>query len=200
MSHDANDTAAFALLLIDVQKDFWREPMSMTLPAYEQNVAALLDLCRRQGFDVIHLRALFGNDRSDWMVKYRLSGRIPCIAGSAGAEVLSCASALPQEKIIRKQSFDGFFNDELTRHLQENGKRYLLMAGLVTSVCVLLTAASAAQRGFLVSLVEDCCADSAEAHEHTLDRYPFVFGRTRLARIKADLPAWRADIEKIDVE
>lgn len=200
MSPDDNDTGAFALLIIDVQKDFWREPMSMTLPAYEHNVAALLDLCRRQGIDVIHLRALFRRDQSDWMVKYRLLGRIPCIAGSAGAEVLPCAAALPQEKIISKQSYDGFFNNELARHLQENGKRYLLVAGLVTSVCVLLTAASAAQRGFLVSLVEDCCADSAEAHGHTLEAYPFVFGRTGLARILADLPAWRADIEKIDVE
>ena len=38
-----------------------------------------------------------------------------------------------------------------------------------------LTAAAAAQRGYLVSVIEDCCADKPEAHVHTLERYPFIF-------------------------
>ena len=62
------DWDAFALLLIDVQEDFWTEVMSIAFPDYGENVASLLALCRNQGIDVAHLRAQFREDQSDWMV------------------------------------------------------------------------------------------------------------------------------------
>ena len=53
-----------------------------------------------------------------------------------------------------------------------------LAAGLRTSTCVLLTTASAMQQAGLVALVADCCADEPHAHNHTLERYTFLFART----------------------
>ena len=60
----------------------------------------------------------------------------------------------------------------------------------MTSVCVLLTAAAAAQRGYLVSVVEDCRADKPEAHGHTLERYPFVFYVTAVDDIVTSRDDW----------
>ncbi len=100
--------------------------------------------------------------------------------------------------MIVKQTFDGFLNDELQAWLQANGKRYVLVAGLVTSVCVLLTAASAAQRGYLVSVVEDCCADNPEAHVHTLERYPFVFDVTSIDDIVASRDEWLEKLTELE--
>ena len=165
----------FALLLIDVQRDFWTEGMSIAFPDFDARVASLLSLCRREGIDVIHLRAEFRKDKSDWMVRYLFDDTIPCVAGTAGAKRFDFAAERDDEVVITKQTFDGFLGTDLQQVLQEAGKRYVLAAGLVTSVCVLMTAAAAAQRGYLVSLIEDCCADTPEAHVHTLERYPFVF-------------------------
>lgn len=188
----------FALLLIDVQQDFWSEETASAHPKFESRVASLLALSREQGLDVVHLRAKFKEDRSDWMQRYRLLDRIPCINGTPGAEVLPSAQEAAGETVIYKQSFDGFENAQLDTYLKQRGKRFLLIAGLVTSVCVLLTAATAAQRGYLVSLVEDCCADEPQAHAHTMQRYPFVFGKTSVAQIVAYRDRWLAELRRCE--
>jgi nicotinamidase-related amidase len=183
MPHSAGSWDSFALVLVDVQRDFWREEMSVPLAHYEKKVSELLACCRHERIDVVHLSAGFKPDRSDWMVRYLFEDRIPCIEGTPGAETFGFAAPRADEKRFRKQSFDGFLVPDFSRHLHSNGKRFLFIAGLVTSVCVLFTAASAAQRGYLVTLVEDCCADSPEAHAQTLERYPFVFERTTAGQI-----------------
>src|SRR5829696_809980 len=90
---------------------------------------------------------------------------------TAGIEPLPFASEHVGETIILKHTFHGFQTPELEQYLHQRGKRFVLTAGLLTSTCVLLTTASAMQKGFLVALVEDCCADEPNAHKHTLERY-----------------------------
>lgn len=197
MNAKSGNWESFALLLIDNQHDFWTEEMSQTFADYEKNVSRLLEVCRHEGIDVVHLRARFQQDESDWMVKYKYLGRIPCVAGTPGVEIFPFAQDEPGEFVIYKQSFDGFLKPALPAYLEKNRKRFLLLAGLVTSVCVFLTAATAAQRGYLVGIVEDCCADSPEAHNHTLQRYPFIFDRTSVDQLTADHGKWLEDLDRL---
>ncbi len=187
----------FALLLIDVQQDFWGEKMAEVFPHFPANVARLLEVCRREGIEVVHLRARFQPDRSDWMVKYRLRGSIPCVEGTPGAETLPFALERPGEAVIVKQTFDGFQKTGLLEYLTEKGKRFLLTAGLVTSTCVLFTTVSAAQNGFLTAVVEDCCADEPLVHEETLDRYRFIFDRITVEAIPGRQGEWLADLRAL---
>jgi len=198
VNNETRNWDAFALLLIDVQKDFWADDMSQDFADYEKNISRLLALCRHEGIDIVHVRARFLKDRSDWMAKYRLLDRIPCIEGTPGVEVFPSAQSAPGEFVIYKQSFDGFRKPALPAYLEKNGKRFLLVAGLVTSVCVFLTAASAAQRGYLVGIVEDCCADKIAAHDHTLQQYPFIFDRTSVDQITASCDEWLAQLDRLD--
>jgi len=188
----------FALLLIDIQRDFWSERAAHVHPDFPATIAALLSVCRLEGIDVIHLRASFRADRSDWMPNYLLRGRTPCVQGTAGIEPLPFASANVGETILRKHTFDGFQNPELAQYLHQRGKRFVLTAGLRTSTCVLLTTASAMQKGFLVALVEDCCADEPNAHNHTLERYTFIFERTPVGLISSHHAEWMAALEQLD--
>jgi nicotinamidase-related amidase len=191
---EREDWSAFALLLIDVQKDFFYDDIARAFPDFERNTAELLKLARAEGIDVVHVHAVFQPDGSDWMARYRLQGKIPCIAGTPGAAVLPCATPLPGEKLFIKQTFDAFLNPALDPWLREHGKHFLLVAGLVTGVCDLLTAAAAAQRGYLVALVEDCCGDRPATHQHTLERYPGIFERVGWSGIAARRAAWLADL------
>jgi nicotinamidase-related amidase len=194
------DWSEFALLLIDLQRDFWpKEPkLAQFFPEFPDRVARLLALCRGEGIEVVHLRAIFQPDMSDWMACYKLRGCIPCVAGTPGVETVPCAMEAPGEAVIVKQTFDGFHNPQLADHLHQKGKRFLLVAGLVTSTCVLLTAASAAQLGFLAAVVDDCCADQPAAHEETLDRYQFIFDRVTVDRIPQRHAEWRAQLDTLD--
>ncbi len=184
----------FALLLIDVQNDFWSGDFTQHFPQFPENIVQLLNFCRTVGIEVIHIRAIFKPDMSDWMVRYKLRKRIPCVEGTVGAEVAPFAQALPGEKVVIKHSFDGFLAPELLPYLQQTGKRFLLVAGLVTSTCVLFTTVSGMQNGFLTAIVEDCCADEPSWHEHTLDTYQFIFKRTQLALLSSDYEKWLADL------
>jgi ureidoacrylate peracid hydrolase len=188
----------FALLLIDVQRDFWSERAAQLHPDFPANIATLLTLCRHEGIEVIHLRASFKADMSDWMPKYRLRGAIPCVQGTAGIEPVPFAIENVGEPIILKHTFDGFHNPELGQYLHQRGKRFVLTAGLLTSTCVLFTTASAMQQGFLAAVVEDCCADEPNAHQQTLDRYTFIFERTTVGLITSRHSEWLAALKKLD--
>lgn len=111
---------------------------------------------------------------------------------------MSCAAPDPGETVIIKQSFDGFLSARLEHVLQENKKRFLLVAGLITSVCVLFTATSAAQRGYLVALLEDCCADNLfNIHNAVLNNYPFVFDRATADSLVENHDRWMSQLQKI---
>ena len=191
------DWAQFALLLIDVQQDFWGARMAELFPQFPANVTQLLTLCRTEGIDVIHLRVAFRPDGSDWMVRYRLRGRIPCVAGTPGVETLPFARENPGETVIVKHAFDGFQTPELLQRLRDSGKRFVLTAGLVTSTCVLFTTVSAMQSGFLTAVVEDACADEPSAHQQTLDRYQFIFDRTTVEGIVERYGGWSAALARL---
>ena len=178
MTNTQRSWEQFALLLIDVQRGFWSERTAELYPDFPADIVALLALCRNEGIEVVHVRASFKADMSDWMPKYMLRGAIPCVEGTAGEEAAPFAVEIPGETVIRKQTFDGFHTPQLLQYLRQQDKRFVLTAGLLTSTCVLFTTASAMQKGFLATVVEDCCADEPNAHKQT-------------PRCQGTLRAWR---------
>ena len=179
-----------ALILVDIQHDFWQPLIAVPqAAAFRANVAALLRAARAAGLMIIHTQAFFQPDRSDWMLFYRPAGRgqVPCIAGSEGAEFEAFAAPLPGEAIIQKQTFDGFAMTDLERRLRERNIDAVLIAGLETSVCVLFTATSAYLRRIVPLVVSDACADEPERHEATLRMYNrLCFQTVTSAQAQAD--------------
>lgn len=198
MSKDQRDWRQFALLLIDVQQDFWTETLAKSFPNFPENISNLLGFCRAENIEVIHIRVSYKPDMSDWMAKYKLLGRIPCVQGTLGIETLPFALDKPGEVVMIKQTFDGFQNPQLLQHLRKNGKRFVLTAGLITSTCVLFTTVSAAQNGFLTAVIDDCCADEPHAHTHTLDEYNFIFDQTSVNFIPDRYSEWQTALNKLD--
>jgi nicotinamidase-related amidase len=199
---EQRDWSHFALLLVDVQQSFWPERGKPDFPDFPANTARLLALCRTEGLEVIHVHSRFQPDKSDWMLMYRLRVPVnhhPCVAGQEGAEPVSFAARKPGEQVIFKQTFDAFHTPDLVPYLRANGKRFILVAGLLTSVCVFFTAISAAQLGFLSAVVEDCCADnSPEKHVGTLDAYQFIFQRTTTDAICEQHANWLETLAELD--
>ena len=146
----------YALVLVDMQRDFWSAAAAMTAPDLPDRVTRL-EYARAEGLTVVHVRARFRPDGGDWMARYRLRNWIPCIDGTPGVETLPFAAELPSEPVVTEQTFDGFLGTDLDEVLAGRGIRGVLVAGLVTSTCVLFTASTATQRGYLVSIVSDCC-------------------------------------------
>ena len=49
----ARDWSAFALLLIDVQEDFWTDEVAAAAPQFREHVAELLATCRSEGIECV---------------------------------------------------------------------------------------------------------------------------------------------------
>jgi nicotinamidase-related amidase len=173
-------SARAALLLVDVQGDFLDPSLGELGDGYPERVAKLLDVVRSAGLLVVHVHSLFAPDQSDWMRRYRGRGAIPCVRGKEGAEIVAEARPADGEPVVVKQSFDGFLRTDLATLLRSEEVEVLLVAGLVTSTCVLFTAASAMQLGFTVAVVEDAVADDPWVHERVLSQYPYMFDRTTI--------------------
>jgi nicotinamidase-related amidase len=168
------DPEQVALVLVDIQRDFWRplkeHPEFSSFPG---NVETLLSEARTRGLTVVHVHSAFDPDRSNWMLFYRPEGRgeIPCIAGTEGTRFEGFAAPMPGEKRVEKETFDGFMGTDLEEYLKRRGVKAALISGLETSVCVLFTATSAYLRRIVPLVVTDACADEPSRHEAALSMY-----------------------------
>lgn len=135
--------------------------------------------------------------------------------GDPKANVIAEAREEKGEKVFLKSTLDAWKNEKLRAYLKESNKkcvashvliallidiiRYLLCCGLSTAVCVLLTALSAYQDGYLVTVVSDCCADYPEAHDLALKRYHgWLMEAVTSIDLEASRSAWLKEIASLE--
>jgi nicotinamidase-related amidase len=98
------------------------------------------------------------------------------------------------DDIVLPKSASGVFNSTNIEYVLRNlGVQYLVIAGVYTNQCVESAVRDAADRGFMVTLVEDCCATKTKAwHLAALDTLK-GYGRIRSAdQVIAELSEQRA--------
>ncbi len=185
-----------AVLLIDMQEDFWSPQIENLHPAMQNSVEELLRTSRHDGLEVAHIRSKMSPYPAARPKSYQLvfPHSIPCTEGTAGAQPLAFAKEQGDERIFYKNVLDGFQSGELHRYLQSKGIGHLVIAGLTTEVCVLNTAFSAMNHGYAVTIIDECCASNdPTAHQlilHSYDR--FIFTRIRLQQFNS----YRQQIER----
>ena len=76
----------------------------------------------------------------------------------------------------------------------------MLIAGLTTDLCVFATTLGALDKGYTVSIVEDCClAYSAPAHAFIVGRYGgFLFDTVPHDGLQRSQQKWLDQLEEID--
>ncbi len=159
---------AMALLVVDTQQACLPPERRAEYPLFETNMAALLAFCRSNGVEVGHIRQHAPAHMAELPTVFQLNPAkadmlMRFATGSPNVAPLPCARELPGERIFWKTGFTAFANPELEPYLRARGKRLLLVAGLSTDTCVQLTLFSAAQRGFVPSVIADCIAGFRDA-------------------------------------
>jgi ureidoacrylate peracid hydrolase len=74
-------------------------------------------------------------------------------------EILPQLKPQPEDIIILKNRFNGFYQTALDSLLRSMGKKYLIIIGCTTSVCVESTVRDASFRGYLPIVLGDCTAE-----------------------------------------
>lgn len=88
-------------------------------------------------------------------------------AGTAGAETIPELAAFGNRVtyVRGKVGFNAFSNTELDRVLRERGIRNVLVAGMVTSLCIDSTGRAAYERGYSVQILSDCTSGRTRAEQ-----------------------------------
>ena len=173
-----------ALLLVDMQRA-WLEPqfdphlsgpdaeyfLSRTRTQVVPNQQRLLSAFREARQNVLHtiIESLTADGR-DRSLDHKLSDmHLP--KGSSQAQIIAELTPLENEIVLPKTSSGVFNSTNIDYVLRNLETRHLIIAGIVTDQCVDMAVRDAADRGYLVTLVEDACATySAERHQRLPER------------------------------
>jgi nicotinamidase-related amidase len=99
------------------------------------------------------------------------------VEGSKGAEVVTEVAPMEGDHRVLKRRYSCFYATGLDALLRELGVETLVLAGLVTNICIQHTAADAFFRGYRVVVPRDCVeAATDEAQEESLKYMEEMYG------------------------
>ncbi len=162
-----------ALLVVDVQKseysaesrarhpekqDYFDRVRDVVIPNGQRLIAA----CRGAGVEVMYtVVECLTKDGRERGLDYKISG-IFVPKGSWEAEVVDELGPAEDEIVIPKSSSSLFNSTNFEYLLRNLGVEYVLVMGLLTDQCVETAVRDGCDRGFLMTVVDDCCATYSE--------------------------------------
>ena len=144
-----------ALLIIDIQNDYFPGGR-MELEGADAAAAKArqaLGAFREKSLPVFHVRHLSVRPGSTFF-----------IPGTSGAEIHAAVQPQGSEKVIEKNFPNSFRGTPLDQALKAAGVKELVVAGMMTHMCVDASVRQAADIGFKVTLLGDACATRAQAY------------------------------------
>ena len=147
---------ARGLLIIDIQRDYFPGG-SYPLVAPEAAAEAarrVLDAFRESGEPVLHLKHVWDAPDATFMRP-----------GTDGIEIHPLVAPADGEPVIEKAEPNGFIGTGLEGTLREAGIDSLVVAGMMSSMCVDATVRAAVDLGFTATVVHDACAAPDLAYE-----------------------------------
>jgi len=151
-----------ALLIIDFQHDFLTTtcPSPPTATALTTRIAHLTSTLRQHSLEPIFLRFHADPTHANPAWRHRdttQSLRPFCLPGSPGADFVSPVCPAPADAVFDKRAaFDPFLCEGFEEYLRQRGVAHLILVGLCADVCVDAAARTAFQKGWFVTVVEDC--------------------------------------------
>jgi nicotinamidase-related amidase len=178
-----------ALVVIDVQKgELLGEAVTgiPIMPGAEERHARVRELvacARSAGVPVVFIQEVHKPSGVDFGRELDGAEGPHCIEGEEATELAEGLEPEPDEYLIRKRRYSGFFATELDLVLRSLRAETLVLVGALTDVCVHYTALDAHQHDYRFRVVEDCVGGSSfEAHEAALNAMAYL---QRDARVRS---------------
>jgi nicotinamidase-related amidase len=137
------------LLIIDIQRDYFP---GGAYPLVDPEAAAesarrVLERFRDAGDPVIHMKHVWDAPDAQFMRP-----------GTEGIEIHPAVAPADGEMVLEKASPNSFVETALEDELRKRGSEDLVVAGMMSSMCVDATVRAAADLGFSPTVVHDACA------------------------------------------
>jgi nicotinamidase-related amidase len=144
-----------ALLIIDIQNDYFPGG-AMELEGSDAagaKAATALKNFREQKLPIVHVRHLSVRPGSTFF-----------LPGTPGAEIHASVTPQANEAVVEKNFPNSFRNTQLQTRLESLGVKNLVVAGMMTHMCVDATVRHAADLGYKITLLGDACATRAQSY------------------------------------
>jgi nicotinamidase-related amidase len=137
------------LLIIDIQRDYFPGgAFPLVAPeAAAEAARRALDAFRGAGEPVFHLKHVWDAPDATFMRP-----------GTDGVEIHPLVAPAGGEPVIEKAEPNGFLGTALEERLRADGLDELVVAGMMSSMCVDATVRAGADLGFGMTVVHDGCA------------------------------------------
>ena len=161
-----------AIIVVDMVKDNIKEgsrhPIALEARSILPNLQKLLEEGRKRGVPVIFACDSFFKE--DFIFKGRMKAH--SIRGTKGSEVADELRPESTDTVLPKRRFSAFFKTDLDQTLRMLSVDTIIVAGITTEVCVLMTALDGLCHDFSAILLEDCTASkNKEMHQACLNLY-----------------------------
>jgi nicotinamidase-related amidase len=140
-----------ALVIVDIQNDYFPGG-AMELVGSEdaaKRAGALLGAFRRAGGPIVHVQHVAGPGATFFR------------PGTPGVEIHESVRPAAGETVIEKHHPSAFRETDLLERLRGLGADELVIAGMMTHMCIDTTTRAAADLGFTCLLAHDACATKA---------------------------------------
>jgi nicotinamidase-related amidase len=170
----------FALLIIDMQKDFCDKGSPLYVNGSEKiipNIKNLINAFKKCGAPVIFVARTHKSDGSDleitrfpvYLQFRRIYGRGPLEEGTDGMKFVEGLEPQKGDYVVYKKRWSAFFNTELDLLLRVLSVTKLVLAGVQTPNCIRATAYDAIALNYEVIVVSDATQASNQlVHEINL--------------------------------
>ena len=136
-----------AIVSIDLINDFVTGKLGH--PKFQKVVKTTRELMERSG----KFAVLVQDSHSKGDPEIRVWGA-HAMEGEKGSETVPELKG--KAKVIRKHTYDAFFNTNLEDILVKEGAKRVVFCGVVTDICIIHSVASAFFRGFRPIIVDEC--------------------------------------------
>lgn len=147
-----------ALILVDFEKE-WTDKSSDYFVGDISDVIEktnkLIDFCRKNGYKIIFTMHIEKDSDKAFA------------EDSENVEIIDEINKKDFDVLIKKNKISPFFKTDLDKHLE--GIDEIVIAGILTNLCVRSLAQDAYDRDFKITIIKDCCrAFDDETHEFTI--------------------------------
>ncbi|MCX7170128.1 MAG: cysteine hydrolase family protein [Proteobacteria bacterium] len=138
-----------ALLLIDIQNDYFPGGAMELVgsPAAGAQAGKLLQAFRQKANSVIHIQHISTRPGAPFF-----------LPDTAGVQIHQSVAPSPGEPVFQKNYPNSFRDTPLLEHLRKHQITQLVIAGMMTQMCIDTTVRAAADLGFQCILAHDACA------------------------------------------
>jgi nicotinamidase-related amidase len=138
-----------ALVIVDIQNDYFPGGRCELVGSQQaaERAAQVLGGFRKRGEPVFHIQHVWEGEDAEFFAP-----------GTPGVEINQAVSPMAGEPVVQKAHPNSFRATDLEQRLRDTGVSDVVVAGMMTSMCVDATVRAAADLGFGCTVVHDACA------------------------------------------